>query len=90
MMSDVPDGVLISGGVDSSLIAAVVSKFAKNRIEDGDNSEAWWPQLHSFAVGLEGAPDLKYAQKVADFIGLSLDINDADYSHLEKELTKLI
>jgi asparagine synthase (glutamine-hydrolysing) len=69
MMSDVPYGVLISGGVDSSVISAIVSKYAKKRIEDGDNSEAWWPQLHSFAVGLEGGPDLKYAQKVADYIG---------------------
>lgn len=69
MMSDVPYGVLISGGVDSSLIASIVSRFAKKRIEDEDNSDAWWPQLHSFAVGLKGAPDLQYAKIVADYIG---------------------
>ncbi len=69
MMSDVPYGVLLSGGLDSSVIAAVAQKFAQKRIEDEGQSKAWWPQLHSFAVGLKGAPDLIAAQKVADHIG---------------------
>lgn len=69
MMSDVPYGVLLSGGLDSSVISAVAQKYAQNRIEDDGQSKAWWPQLHSFAVGLEGAPDLIAAKKVADAIG---------------------
>jgi len=69
MMSDVPYGVLISGGLDSSLIAAIASKYRKKRVESGDKEEAWWPRLHSFAVGLADSPDLKYAKKVADYIG---------------------
>ncbi|ACA87025.1 asparagine synthase B [Shewanella woodyi] len=69
LMSDVPYGVLLSGGLDSSVISAITQTFAKRRIEDDDESGAWWPQLHSFAVGLEGAPDLIAAQKVADAIG---------------------
>ena len=68
MMSDVPYGVLLSGGLDSSIIAAVTAKFAKNRIESGDAEAAWWPRLHSFAIGLEGSPDLIAAKKAADFI----------------------
>lgn len=69
LMSDVPYGVLLSGGLDSSVISAITQTFAKRRIEDDGESDAWWPQLHSFAVGLEGAPDLIAAKKVADAIG---------------------
>lgn len=69
LMSDVPYAVLLSGGLDSSLISAIAQQFAKRRIEDDDQSEAWWPRLHSFAVGLAGSPDLVAAQTVADAIG---------------------
>lgn len=69
LMSDVPYGVLLSGGLDSSIIAAVTAKYARNRIESGDQEEAWYPRLHSFAVGLEGSPDLVAAQKAAEHIG---------------------
>lgn len=69
LMSDVPYGVLLSGGLDSSIIAAVTAKFASKRIESGDTQEAWYPRLHSFAVGLEGSPDLAAARKAADHIG---------------------
>lgn len=69
LMSDVPYGVLLSGGLDSSVIAAITKKFAAKRIETGGKEDAWYPQLHSFAVGLKGAPDLIAAQKAADHIG---------------------
>ena len=69
LMSDVPYGVLLSGGLDSSVTSAVAKKYSQMRIESGDTKEAWWPQLHSFSVGLEGSPDLAAAQKVADHIG---------------------
>ncbi|WP_241645464.1 asparagine synthase B [Rosenbergiella metrosideri] len=69
LMSDVPYGVLLSGGLDSSIISAITKRFAAKRVEDADQSDAWWPQLHSFAVGLKGAPDLKAAKEVADALG---------------------
>lgn len=69
LMSDVPYGVLLSGGLDSSIISAIAKRFAARRIENDSETEAWWPQLHSFAIGLKGAPDLIAAQKVAAHIG---------------------
>ncbi len=69
LMTDVPYGVLLSGGLDSSIISAVAKKFAAKRIETGGVETAWWPQLHSFAVGLEGSPDLAAARQVAKHIG---------------------
>ena len=69
LMSDVPYGVLLSGGLDSSVTSAVAKKYAEMRVESNDEQAAWWPRLHSFAVGLDGSPDLAAAQKVADQIG---------------------
>jgi len=69
LMSDVPYGVLLSGGLDSSVISAIAEKFSEHRIEDNSQTRAYWPRLHSFAVGLKGAPDLVKAKMVADHIG---------------------
>ncbi len=69
LMTDVPYGVLLSGGLDSSLVAAVAARYARHRVEDGDRSEAWWPRLHSFAIGLKGSPDLAAAKVAAEMLG---------------------
>ena len=69
LMTDVPYGVLLSGGLDSSLVAAVAARYARHRVEDGDQSEAWWPRLHSFAIGLQGSPDLAAAEVAAEALG---------------------
>ncbi len=69
LMCDVPYGVLLSGGLDSSVISAIAEQYSAMRVESGDTDRAWWPRLHSFAVGLKGAPDLAKAREVADYIG---------------------
>lgn len=69
LMGDVPYGLLISGGLDSSVIAALAQNFSQKRVDDDDHSDAWWPRVHSFSIGLEGSPDVAAAQKVADHIG---------------------
>ena len=69
LMSDVPYGVLLSGGLDSSVISAIAKKYAARRIESNDTQEAWWPQLHSFVIGIEGSPDLAASRTVAGHIG---------------------
>jgi len=69
LMCDVPYGLLISGGVDSSIVAAIAARHAENRVESGERERAWWPRIHSFSVGLSGAPDTKFARLVAQAIG---------------------
>ena len=69
LMGDVPYGLLISGGLDSSVIAAIAMRHASRRVDDGGHSEAWWPRVHSFSIGLEGSPDLAAAEEVAEAIG---------------------
>ncbi|MBN2601344.1 MAG: asparagine synthase B [Candidatus Marinimicrobia bacterium] len=69
MMCDVPFGVLLSGGLDSSLVSAIVTRHSEMRVEDHEKSRAWWPRIHSFCIGLEGAPDFENARKVAEFLG---------------------
>jgi asparagine synthase (glutamine-hydrolysing) len=69
LMSDVPYGVLISGGLDSSIIAAIAAKYREKRVESDDREEAWWPRLHSFSIGLDGSPDTKFAKRVAQYLG---------------------
>ncbi|CAE1134902.1 asparagine synthase B [Xanthomonas euroxanthea] len=69
LMTDVPYGVLLSGGLDSSLVAAVAARYARHRIEENDTTEAWWPRLHSFAIGLKGSPDLAAAKVAAAALG---------------------
>ncbi len=69
LMCDVPYGVLISGGLESSIIAAIIAKFSRKRVESGDTEEAWWPRVHSFSIGLKESPDLKYARQVAQHLG---------------------
>ena len=69
LMTDVPYGVLLSGGLDSSIVAAITQRHAERRVEDDERSGAWWPRLHSFAIGLEGSPDLAAAQVAAEHIG---------------------
>ena len=69
LMTDVPYGVLLSGGLDSSVVSAIAKMYSDKRIETGDQKQAWWPQLHSFAIGLNNSPDLEASRKVANYIG---------------------
>ena len=90
-MCDVPYGVLLSGGLDSSVISAIAKKFAAHRIESGDTQDAWWPSLHSFAVGLKGAPDLAKAREVASAcpydVGNNVVIQSCSYTSNSVTLT---
>ncbi|KAF3789130.1 Asparagine synthetase glutamine-hydrolyzing [Nymphaea thermarum] len=65
LMTDVPFGVLLSGGLDSSLVAAVTARY----LSGTKAAKQWGTQLHSFCVGLQGSPDLKAAREVADYLG---------------------
>lgn len=69
LMSDVPYGVLLSGGLDSSLVASIMSRHCARRVESDGREPAHWPVLHSFCTGLQGSPDLKAAREVADHLG---------------------
>jgi asparagine synthase (glutamine-hydrolysing) len=63
--------VLLSGGLDSSLVAAIVARHAERRVEEMEKTRAWWPRVHSFSIGLKGAPDLPFAKQVADYLVFS-------------------
>ncbi|OUZ99119.1 Class II glutamine amidotransferase domain [Macleaya cordata] len=65
LMTDVPFGVLLSGGLDSSLVASITAR----HLAATKAAKQWGPQLHSFCIGLEGSPDLKAAREVADYLG---------------------
>jgi len=65
LMTDVPFGVLLSGGLDSSLVAAVASRY----LAGTEVARQWGAKLHTFCIGLQGSPDLKAAKEVADYLG---------------------